>query len=145
MYDDILLTIDLGDRGSQERAIATAVEYAKVFDATLHVLAVVPDFGMSIVAGYFPKDYEKKVLEETRRELHAFTQTRIPAELRCQHLVGHGTIYKEILAWADRVHADLIIMSSHRPELADYLLGPNAARVVRHAKISVLVVRPPNP
>ena len=36
---------------------------------------------------------------------------------------------------------DLIIMASHRPELQDYLLGPNAARVVRHANCSVLVVR----
>jgi nucleotide-binding universal stress UspA family protein len=32
-------------------------------------------------------------------------------------------------------------MASHRPELSDYLLGPNAARIVRHAKQSVLVVR----
>ncbi|MBT6187404.1 MAG: universal stress protein, partial [Rhodospirillales bacterium] len=30
---------------------------------------------------------------------------------------------------------------SHRPALKDYLLGPNAAQVVRHADVSVLVVR----
>jgi nucleotide-binding universal stress UspA family protein len=35
----------------------------------------------------------------------------------------------------------MIVMASHRPEMSDYLLGANAARVVRHAKISVLVVR----
>jgi nucleotide-binding universal stress UspA family protein len=35
----------------------------------------------------------------------------------------------------------VIVLASHRPELKDYLLGPNAARVVRHAKCSVLVVR----
>jgi nucleotide-binding universal stress UspA family protein len=35
----------------------------------------------------------------------------------------------------------MIVMASHRPELKDYLLGPNAARVVRHAECSVLVVR----
>ena len=32
-------------------------------------------------------------------------------------------------------------MASHRPELRDYLIGPNAARVMRHADASVLVVR----
>ena len=32
-------------------------------------------------------------------------------------------------------------MSANRPELKDYLLGPNAARVVRHSDVSVLVVR----
>ena len=42
---------------------------------------------------------------------------------------------------AKEIKADLIVMASHRPELRDYLLGPNAARVVRHADCSVLVVR----
>ena len=42
---------------------------------------------------------------------------------------------------ADETNADLIVMASHRPELKDFLLGPNAARVVRHANCSVLVVR----
>ncbi len=32
-------------------------------------------------------------------------------------------------------------MGSHRPELSDYLLGPNAGKVVRHAKCLVMVVR----
>ncbi len=35
----------------------------------------------------------------------------------------------------------MIVMASHRPEMSDYLLGPNAARVVRHARRSVSVIR----
>ena len=35
----------------------------------------------------------------------------------------------------------LIVMGSHHPELKDYLLGPNAAKVMRHADCSVMVVR----
>ena len=46
-----------------------------------------------------------------------------------------------ILATAKKVRADLIVMAAHRPEFRDYLLGPNAYRVVRHAECSVLVVR----
>jgi nucleotide-binding universal stress UspA family protein len=42
---------------------------------------------------------------------------------------------------ADKLGCDAIVMAAHRPELRDYLLGPNAARVVRHANQSVLVVR----
>ncbi len=49
--------------------------------------------------------------------------------------------YREIMAFADETGCDLIVMTSHRPELSDYLLSPNAARVVRHARQSVLVVR----
>ncbi len=65
----------------------------------------------------------------------------MPDDVSVQHIVGEGTVYEVILDMAEKVEADLIVMASHRPELQDYLLGPNAARVVRHAKCSVLVVR----
>ena len=143
MYQRILLTLDLVHPDTQTRAVTAAVDLARAFGATLHVLTVVPDFGMSLVGGFFPKGFERKAREEARKALHAFTAARIPADVTLQHVVGHGTIYEEILRVAGEVRADLIVMASHRPELADYLLGPNAARVVRHATVSVLVVRPP--
>jgi hypothetical protein len=36
------------------------VEYAQAFASTLHVMTVVPDFDMSVVGSFFPKEYEKK-------------------------------------------------------------------------------------
>jgi len=45
------------------------------------------------------------------------------------------------LAVAEEAVADLIVVGSHRPAMKDYLLGTNAARVVRHARCSVLVAR----
>ncbi len=73
--------------------------------------------------------------------LHAFAKEHIPDDVRVQHVVGEGTVYEVILKIAGDINADLIVMGSHRPELKDYLLGPNAARVVRHANCSVMVVR----
>jgi nucleotide-binding universal stress UspA family protein len=66
---------------------------------------------------------------------------RIPDGIPVQHVVACGTIYEEILDFARQHSVDLIVMASHRPELSDYLLGPNAARVTRHAACSVMVVR----
>jgi len=40
-----------------------------------------------------------------------------------------------------KIDADLIVLGANRPDLKDYLLGPNASRVVRHSARSVLVVR----
>jgi len=37
--------------------------------------------------------------------------------------------------------ADLIVVSAHRPSMATYLLGSNAAKIVRHADCTTLVVR----
>jgi nucleotide-binding universal stress UspA family protein len=141
MYKDILIPVDLGAEASWSEALPAAVELCKAFGSRLHVMTVVPDFGMTMVAQYFPKDYEHKALDEANEKLHAFVKEHVPKEVEVQHIVGHGVIYEEILRVAEEIDAGLILMGSHRPELKDYLLGPNAARVVRHSGRSVLVVR----
>ena len=58
--------------------------------------------------------------------------------------VRQGGIYQEILEEAGSIDADLIVMSSHRPQrhaVRTYFLGSNAGHVVRYAHCSVLVVR----
>ena len=141
MYSTILLAIDLNDPSSWERALPAAVEQAEAGGGKLHIVTVVPDYGMAIVGSFFPADYEKAALAEADKMLDGFVSENVPSEIEVAHSVGHGTIYKEVLATAERIGADLIVMASHRPEQSDYLLGPNAARVVRHAECSVLVVR----
>lgn len=141
MYKDILLAVDLGHQDDEEDAVRTVVEYARAFKSRVHIITVVPDFGMSLVGSFFPKGFEKGALAEADKQLHAYAQEKFPDEITRRHIVGHGVIYKEILRYAGVVKADLIVMSAHRRGLEDYLLGPNAARVVRHADCSVLVVR----
>ncbi|WP_282606808.1 universal stress protein [Pelagibius sp. Alg239-R121] len=141
MFNNILLAVDLSDPKSQEKALEASLLQAKLSGASLHIMTVVPDFGMSMVGSFFPKDYEAQALEEANKQLHAYVSEKVPDDVSVRHIVGHGTIYEEILKYAGESEADLIVMSSHRPELKDYLLGPNAARVVRHAKMSVMVVR----
>ncbi len=141
MYKDILLAVDLVHQETQEKAVKTAVEYARAFGSRLHIITIVPDYGMSIVGSFFPPDYETRALGDAETALKAYVAKKVTPGIEVQRIVGHGTIYREILRYAEEVGCDLIVMASHRPELEDYLLGPNAARVVRHAKTSVLVVR----
>ena len=142
MYTDILLPIDLGEVESWQKAVVVAVKLAEAFGSRLHVLTVVPDFGLSVVGQYFPENFEHQAVDHANAALHDWSHRHVPAGLPVQHIVAHGAIYAEILAAAERAKCDLIVMGSHRPALSDYLLGPNAARVVRHFKGSVLVVRP---
>lgn len=141
MYKNILLPIDLSEGSSWKKALPTAIGYCEVFKSNLFVLNVVPDFGMSIVSNFFPDNFEQKALDGANEVLHAFVKNNIPSHISVKHIIGHGNVYTEIIETSEEVNADLIIMSSHRPELRDYLLGPNAARVVRHSTRSVLVVR----
>jgi nucleotide-binding universal stress UspA family protein len=117
------------------------VDYARAFDAQLHLMTVVPDFGMSIISQYFPGNSDDKMIEAAQTALKAFSKKHIPEGIKVQHIVGQGTVYQVIIETSEKINADLIIMGAHRPDLKDYLLGPNAARVVRHSDKSVLVVR----
>ena len=141
MFKNVLLPIDLDQESSWEKALPTALEFCRASGGNLHVLTVVPDFGMSIVGQYFPKGFEKEMADKVLEKLHEFVNANVPADITVQHIVGEGTVYEVILSIADKIKADVIVLASHRPELKDYLLGPNAARVVRHADCSVMVVR----
>ena len=141
MYKEILLAVDLNDIECQRKAIDTTIGLARAFGARVHVQSTLPDFGMPIVASYFPKDFESKALESAKQALHDFVKQSFPEDLTVQQIVDRGTIYQEILSCAKQIGADLIVMTSHRPGYEHYLIGPNASRVMRHANCSVLVVR----
>jgi len=141
MFSTILVPIDLAEPESSGRALKVAIGLATDYNATMHVVTVVPDMGMSIVGGYFPKGFEQKALDDTKARLKQYLEDVVPSGVETKGHVIHGAIYQQILAIADDLGADLIVMASHRPAMRDYLLGPNAARVVRHAKQSVMVVR----
>ena len=78
MYKDILMTIDLNDASSWQKALPTAVEYAQAFKSRLHIMTVVPEFNNAMVASYFPKDFEQKAMENAAQELHDFTSKHVP-------------------------------------------------------------------
>ncbi len=141
MFKDILLPIDLGNPETQEKARGTAIEMAKAFSCNLHVMTILPDFGESFVSSFFPVDYQEKALAAANEQLHAFVNEYVPEGIKVQHIVAHGSIYGQIVDYAKKTDCDLIVMASHRPALSDYLLGPNASQVTRHADCSVMVVR----
>lgn len=146
-YRKILLPIDLNDTASWADALPSAMDIARSAGggATVSLITVVPDFGLSIVGSFFPDDFEPKALAEAQARLHAFADAHVDPTLLGDLRIGHGSVYKEIIDTATALDADLIVMAAHRPDLEDFLLGPNAARVVRHSRCSVLVVRRPAP
>ncbi|MCP4185621.1 MAG: universal stress protein [Hyphomicrobiales bacterium] len=141
MTKSILLPIDLDQQSSWEHCLPVAIKMARSENAELHVLSVIPDYGMSVVSSFFPPDHAKNAMAEARKLIREFVAENISDDLNVKTHIHFGSIYKEILKAADEIDCGLIIMASHRPESKDYLLGPNAARVVRHAKQSIYVVR----
>ena len=131
MFKKILLPVDLQESSSWERALPIAVRMAKDDGAELHVLTVVPPLPGQVY-GYFPEDFEPKMIDQGKAAIEAFAKEHAADSKVVPH-IAQGQPYAAINDLAEKIGADLIEMASHRPELKDYLLGPNAARVVRHA------------
>ncbi len=141
MYKSILLAIDLNDGVGSNQLADTAFRLARDHSANLHIINVLPDFGMSIVGSFFSADQTRKMLQDEQARFEAWAAETVPADIDHDLTVVKGNVYDNILKTADKIGADLIVLGSHKPGMEDYLLGPNAARVVRHAKQSVFVVR----
>jgi len=141
MYKKILVPVDINQESSWSKALPAAIKIAQDNGAKLLLFTVVPDFGMAMVGSFFPKDYAQKAMEHAEYELKAVARNNVPSDLSVTCYVRHGSIYKEINKAANSLGAELIVLASHRPDASDFLLGPNAARIVRHATQSVFVVR----
>ncbi len=96
---------------------------------------------MSIVGSFFAENAENQAQELARQRLHTIVKDTLGSDSNVQHVIEHGNVYEKVLATAKLLDATLIIVGAHKPNLQDYLLGPNAARVVRHSTCSVYVVR----
>ncbi|WP_343565216.1 universal stress protein [Kiloniella sp. b19] len=141
MSKTILLAVDLNDPQGAERPAEEALELAKAMGAKLHVMNVVPDFGMAVVGSFFTKDHNRQMLDEARSALLEWSQERFGELDGVSFSIDQGTVYEQIIKEASQLGVDLIVVGAHKSQLKDYLIGPNAARIARHAKQSVLVVR----
>jgi nucleotide-binding universal stress UspA family protein len=140
MYKTILVPIDLSEPSSWDKALPVAADLTRSYGAQLHAVTVIRNLDAIWKTQYSLSAYETMIADAEIR-LAAVLSDAVPHRLNPRSAVRHGSVYGEILQFARDIGADLIVMASHRPEMKDYLIGANAARVVRHAVCSVLVVR----
>ncbi|MCI5078545.1 universal stress protein [Oricola sp.] len=140
IYKSIMVPVDLEHESSWEKAFPVALKMAETFAASLHVVTVEQDIRNPTVMQYFPKDYEAKLVENASKRLAELVAREMPGVEVTRH-VAVGQIFREIVRAAKENDCDLIVMASHRPELVDLLIGPNAEGVTRHTTASVMIVR----
>ena len=145
-----LAAIDLADEESLDNILKTTVEMATGVDgARIFLMTVIPGIPAGLDVRYAIRgemkgsaDYPlQEWKDEAARRLGEITEAHIPREMRAGVVVRNGTVYREIVEAAKDLDIRQIVMGAHRPSLADFLLGPNSARVARHAECTVTVVR----
>ncbi len=136
MFKKILVPVDLthADLGAQMINLAKDIGGDSAEIILTHVVHDIPAYAAVEISG----DLLDKTHKWAKAELEKLAKDNNvsgPADLR------HGSAGSAILEAATEHNADLVIIGSHKPGMADYFLGSTAGRVVRHAQCPVLVMR----
>ncbi len=139
---NILLPVDFSEPSLA--ATGYGVEFARRFDATLHLIHVIQD---PVV--YVPI-FESYPLP-SKDEFEKYAQTRLdnwilPEDAETCKITRywmHGDPHVETLKYAREHNIDMIVLGTHgRGAIAHLLLGSVAEKIVRSAPCPVLTVRP---
>jgi nucleotide-binding universal stress UspA family protein len=138
--DRILVGLDASPRAA--RVLETAIELARRTGGKIILFRAVGVPHEIPVEAYSmtPSNLAEMLEREAKKYLDQVARA-LPADMLAETVVHVGTPWQGICSAADHQKADLIIIGSHGYSGLDRLLGTTAAKVVNHAKQSVLVVR----
>jgi nucleotide-binding universal stress UspA family protein len=136
MFNTILVPIDMAHVVEGKVAIDIAAQHASS-GAKIILLNVVEEIP-TWAAAELPINLMEDSMNKAKTELKAIANT---TGMSMEVIIRCGHSYKTILEVAKESQAELIIIASHQPGLQHYFLGSTAAKVVRHATCSVLVMR----
>ncbi|KAB1190590.1 universal stress protein [Haloferax sp. MBLA0076] len=141
MYDQILVPIDGG--GGAEGAIGRALDFARIEDATVHVLHVVdtspePPTLTSVDRTEVRQYSEKRGRDATQRVATQATNHGIETV----RTVAEGIPHRAILDYSRENDIDLVVMGTHgETGRSESGLGSTTQRVVTFSDVPVLAVR----
>lgn len=134
MFARIIIALSL-EHGYSLRAIQTARRLA-IEGAEIHGVHVY-EAPSGTVSTYLDAEVVTKAWNDAQARLAARLQDA--PDVTPVMLKGHSS--RSLVEYANETGADLIIAGSHKPGLSDYFLGTTAARLVRHAPCTVMVLR----
>lgn len=150
MPNRILVPVDLADQKNTRAVIEGAVkQWRTMRDPELILMTVVPEMTAGLDWRYAirgetggSEEWDvKKALKVVVEQLNTAAEDLIPDGVSFKTIARYGTVYEEVLEVAKEQDVDQIVIAAHRPKASDFLLGANAARIVRHATCSVIVIR----
>ena len=135
MYKNLLVPVsfEAGRDAHKAIEIANAIREPEGKITILHVLEHLPQYASDLL----PEDHV-----ETARKIVADKLAPLASDSRDTDVViveGHSA--RTIIDYAENHQIDCIIITSHQPSVQDMFLGSTSARVARHARCAVHIVR----
>lgn len=133
-----------------QKALGKAMALAKTLGAKVIGLHVVPQFHMPRdeatilpTSATIKERVDQEHKARARQILVSVEEAAKEAGVQCECLVGiNDYVHEEIISTAEQQSCDMIMMASHgHAGMIGFLLGSETAKVLTHAKLSVLVLR----
>ncbi|MEQ9407410.1 MAG: universal stress protein [Fuerstiella sp.] len=137
---NILLPTDLSE--PSRHATKYAIEFARQFDATLHLLYVIeePPF-YAPLGGYFPTHEEWEAFADSGLQEWIVEDDAAGLTIIREKVYGHPV--PKIVEYAADHEIDMIVIGTHgRSAIPHLLLGSKAENIIRHSPCPVFTVRP---
>ncbi|MEI6232493.1 MAG: universal stress protein [Planctomycetota bacterium] len=147
-FKNILLTTDLSS--NSEAARPYAVDLAKKYGATLHLLHVFEDAGYYHDAGmnegvpFAPLEWIEAAQDERKKRLNTMAAAiELNDGVKSDATLRVGSAAREIIDYVKDNKIDCIVIATHgHTGLAHFIFGSVAEKVVRTCTCPVLTVRP---
>ncbi|MCC5969430.1 MAG: universal stress protein [Pararhodobacter sp.] len=137
MYTSIMVPVDLAHLPQIARAIDTAGDLARHYGAALTFVSITAEAPTAIA--HNPQEFEAKLAAFAAEQT---TRLGVPIKAKAYAATDPSIdIDKKLLQAVTDTGADLVVMASHRPGLADYFWAAHGARLAAHTEISVFLVR----
>lgn len=134
MYEQILLATDGSENA--EVAMAHGLRIAEKFDATVHVISVIPYVVKRDRLRYDPDKEAQKAVSSLKTKAQERSLTVVTDTPK-------GDPPEQILTYSQNNDIDMIVLGTHgRSGIDRALIGSVAERVVRRSAIPVVTVRP---
>ncbi len=137
MFKVIGVPIDLAHADQLKRGIEVAVDLAKHYGAALNLVGVTPVTPGSVA--HNPEEFETKL-----REFSSQLSAEHGIEVGCKAVISHDPavdLEEKIGQASKALGSDLIVMSSHKPGLLEYIFTSHAGHFASHTELSVFIVR----
>ena len=137
MFNTIMVPIDLAHTDKLDHGLCVAADVAKLYGASVVFVGVTASAPSA--QGHNPKEYEAKLHEFAKQQSakHGFD-----ADARA--VLSHdpaAQLDDDLAEAVDATGADLVIMSTHVPTLADHFLHSHGGELASRTNASVFLVR----
>jgi len=141
VFNKILVPVDLSTEDVTKKLCQTANDLAEKYTGEIRLMTVMPDYGMPLVASYFPDDAQDKLKQDMMQKLEKLAEQTISVKTSI-HL-DQGKRIREVLNEIENYQPGLLMIGC-RPKQSrssQFLLGSFASGISDRASCSVMIVR----